>query len=396
MPSLRDALNEAVTSTACTLLGAAGTYARNFEGILGSIAPGIGLPISSPASGLSAAYGLLCNRTPPPLQNPPPFIGGQCSGVLYDVSYSYDFRSGIFNAPPGTVTPSSGTRRVTGKVNGIRAVNTTNSAKAELLTDGGIIDLGGGSSGFPNNVRVENERITNIVRVGGLPDNCGNPTPPPVIPDPDPTGDDIDITYDNDQGDTITNNFSITFGSAYIDINSQINIPVNIQNNDDSDFQINAALNFNTGNLNFYAGNPSYPPGSGQPGKDSYKPGEDLPPIPPTVPSTDPPPFPPTSEAETEDIIAGAVVTVSEVPSDISIIFQSENPDIYAPNLGYIAFEIIVGGSTAWTSDIPVKNLRNVIPCEWPSGAIDVKGTPRPGVNWEITPLYLTRTVTDN
>lgn len=395
MASLRDALSEAVTSTACTLLGTTGAYARNFEGILGAIAPGVGFPVASPASGLSAAYGLLCNRNPPPLQNPPPFTGGQCSGVLYDVSYSYDFRSGIATAPPGTVTPNAGTSRVTGKVNGVRANNTTFLAFGELLTDGGTINIGGGSSGFANNVRVENERITSIVRVGGLPDNCGDPTPPPVIPDPDPTGDNIDITYENDEGDTITNNFSITFGSAYIDINSQINIPVNIGNNNDTDFTINAALNFNTGDLNFYAGNPSYPPGTGTPGKDAYKPGTELPPKPPTVPSTDPPPFPDTSEAETEDIIAGCAVTVSEVPTNISVIFQSENPDIYAPNLGYVAFEIIVGTSTAWTSDIPVKNLRNLIPCEWPAGAIAVKGTPRPGVTWDLTPIYLTRTVVD-
>lgn len=395
MASLRDAVGQAVTSTACTLLGAAGTYARNFEGILDAIAPGEGLPVASPASGVSAAYGLLCNRTPPPLQNPPPFTGGQCAGVLYDVTYSYDFRSGIATAPPGTVTPNTGTSRVTGKVNGVRANNSEFLAFGELLTDGGTVNIGGGSSGFSNNVRVENERITNIVRVGGAPDNCGDPPPPPVTPDPDPTSDDVDITYDNDEGDTITNNFNITFGSAFIDIDSQINIPVRITNNDDSDFTINANLNFNTGNLNFYVGNPAFPPGSGTPPKDSYKPGGDLPPVPPSVTTPIPVPFPPDGEANTQDIIAAVMVTVSEVSPDITQIFQGENPDIFAPNLGYISFAIPVGTSSAWTTDIPVKNLRHFIPCPWDSGAIDVKGTPRPGVSWDITPIYLTRTVLD-
>lgn len=395
MANLRDAIQEAVTSTACTLLGAAGTYARNFENILDAIAPGQGIPVASPASGIGAAYGLLCNREPPALQNPPPFTGGQCS-VPYTVTIAWDRELSIVQPPSGSIIdPRSVTSTYLGAIQGLRVNNQPTLDQLFLQHAGTESPIDSFGSSTPGDSAIINQRIVSVTRVDGLPDNCGNPAPPPVVPDPNPTGDDIDITYDNDEGDTITNNFAITFGSAYIDINSQINIPVNIQNNDNSEFQINASLNLNTGDLNYYAGNPSYPPGSGQPGKDAYKPGNDLPPVPPTVPSTDPPPFPPTSEAETEDIIAGAVVTVSEVPQDITVLFQSENPDIYAPNLGYIAFEIIVGESTAWTSDIPVKNLRNVIPCEWPAGAIDVKGTPRPGVNWDITPLYLTRTVTD-
>lgn len=395
MASLRDAVQDAVTSTACTLLGAASTYARNFEGILGAIAPDVGLPVASPASGLSAAYGLLCDRPPPPLQNPPPFTGGQCVGTSYTIAFTVDFVTGV--TPPNTevATPESGSLVRTGAILSFQIENNDTSCGYRLVTTTGSEFIGRATFPTFNKNELRNLRGLTVTPNFGQPDNCGDPDPDPIIPDPDPTGDDIDITYENNEGDTITNNFNITFGSAYLDIDSQINLPVTITNNDDSDFSINANLNFNSGNLNFYVGNPAYPPGSGRPPKDSYKPGGDLPPVPPSVVAPIPVPFPPDGEAQTEDIIAAVMVTVDEIPPDITQIFQGENPDIFAPNLGYLNFAVAVGETSAWTADIPVKNLRQFVPCPWDAGAIDVKGTPRPGVNWTITPVYLTRTVVD-
>lgn len=395
MPNLRDAISEAVTSTACSLLGNAGTYARNFENLVDAIAPDTPFPVASPAAGLSAAYGLLCNREPPPLTGPVPFSGGQCVGAPYRVTAEFQYNNNSI-ANPGGFSTFGDSVNVTGPVEGTFIESIPGRVRLYVVSaSGNTLVAGVNGSTDPGVLTAKGDRITNIIRLSGGADNCGDPDPLPVIPDPDPTSDDIDITYENDEGDTITNNFTINFGDAFIDVDYQVNIPINIQNNNLPQFQINANLNFNTGDINYYAGNPAFPPGSGRPGKDAFKPGPGLPPVPPEVPTGEPAPFPDTSEAETKEIIAGVVVTTSQVPANISKVFQLENPDIYAPNLGYIAFQYQVGNTTAWSSDIPVKNLRNLIPCDWENGAIDVRGTPRPGVVWTITPLYLTRTALD-
>mgnify|MGYP003563682274 CR=1 FL=1 len=114
---------------------------------------------------------------------PPPFTGGQCP-VTYNVTYrlvSDDGNSpgdGSFASCPNTLGPiSTQIREVSG------------------LVFGGIVDGGGvercsrALSASVSNPRVE---IQSVVRVDGLPDDCGDPpgTPatPPIVGDPYPWG----------------------------------------------------------------------------------------------------------------------------------------------------------------------------------------------------------------
>ena len=81
------------------------------------------------------------------------------------------------------------------------------------------------------------------------------------------------------------------------------------------------------------------------------------------------------------------VTTVTD-ESRGTVIDQLDTPDIIAPNLGFIQFAIAVSNKIGWTVDIPVKNHRFFCECPWIGGAIDVRGTPRAGVEWIITPVY--------
>lgn len=397
MASLRDAISESVRSSACSVLSSGANFAANFERLVDAIAPDTPFPVASPAAGLQAAYGLLCNRPAPPVESPPPFTGGQCP-VTYTVTTTYTRTvSGAPQAPqqntffniPGTI---KGTESFTeGTTVGVRLVfgipgNPSGTAKSNIVSI---------SNAVPNNIAIASSGIVSVVRTDGLPDNCGDPPGIEVEPNPDPLVDDPDITYDNDEGDEVTNNFTLVFSPAFLNVFNEVTIPVNIVNNDDDNFVINANLNLINGDVNFYGGNPSYPPGSNRPPKDGFKPANDLPDTPPDLPDLLPPPFPVDNNPEAVEIIAACVVTVTDINPNISAIFQGDNPTIFAPNLGYINFAIPVGDSIAWTSDIAVKNQRNFIVCEWEAGAIDVSGTPRPGVEWEITPIYLIRTAND-
>lgn len=73
----------------------------------------------------------------------------------------------------------------------------------------------------------------------------------------------------------------------------------------------------------------------------------------------------------------------------VGTLFQGDNPDIAVPNYGYVNFLCRAGGfQGGWTPDQPVKNGRCFIPCPWDGGAYAVEGTPQPGVEWVLTPVY--------
>lgn len=85
-------------------------------------------------------------------------------------------------------------------------------------------------------------------------------------------------------------------------------------------------------------------------------------------------------------------MTTTHLDGNETTLEQQDNPAIYIPATGYVQFLIQVGNSSAWTNDIAVKNLRAFIPCPWDAGAVEVKGTPRYGNQFTVTPVYVTRT----
>lgn len=112
---------------------------------------------------------------PPP---PPPFRGGQCRGVLYDVTVQ-------LSASVRPANPVNVTRRYVGPIRGItsRSAGAESSLRREYSVRYGDPiqeDLIGALfvtfNGQSNNPEAA---IMNVVRVDRAPDNCGDP--PPVI-----------------------------------------------------------------------------------------------------------------------------------------------------------------------------------------------------------------------
>lgn len=355
---------------------------------------GLGLGVGTDYKGVEVDVNVLrliqrltCNREPAPGYGPK-FDGGQCAGVPYRVRVI------------GTVFPPTGSPITID-------VDNTGVLIYGPIVDAGIrITLAGGHqeyvSGY-NSVGVPTEitigggccwspaptyTLTNIIVTPyfGGPDTCGNPPPnvPPSTPGSRTTN--IDFTYVDNSESEVEIDASITYGDINYGINGDITVPFQLTYDGDNSFTFNGNLNLTTGDVVYSPGNKSYPP-SKQPNGDGYN-TDDPPDSLPDVPTDVNPPNANNEDPEYQKIIRGVFVTTVTDDSTGTVIDQATAPDIIAPNLGYINFAIAVSDKVGWTVDIPVKNHRFFCECPWVGGAVDVKGTPRAGVTWEITPVY--------
>lgn len=319
----------------------------------------------------------LCDTDAPPPADPP-FTGGQCPGVLYTVSTRTRFRVNSSGAEGETTPTYFG---VPGPVSQSRV--TQNGVTSLRITGGdGSIRDGLGVNQSTNTILFMG--VTNIVRQDGQPDNCGSPPPdyPPLTP-PDVTIP-RDVPYTNSDGVDVTIPVVFVFARAVLDVDANVTIPFTL--NLTPTLNITGNVNVD-GTVNFNFGGGTATTGPKDPRKDDCG---DIPqptgPVPIDPTDSEQPPQP---DREREEVIKGVLVTVTSLENErASTILQSDNPDIYAPSLGHVQFLCRIGQtSAAWTSDQPVKNRRNLIPCPWADGAIDVRGTPQPGVTWTLTPI---------
>lgn len=334
---------------------------------------------------------LLCD-TPAPAPNPPAFTGGQCSARyrILGETFNYPNSQCIGNSSPfdfgawwGPITGVSVVvdgSFANGRNFSLQFTSFGNLSFPKSIPETTRLFVGSSFNGCPN-VRLD---AFNPERIDGLPDNCGDPPPDydPVTP-PDVTVP-RDVTYENSQGVTVTIPVVFVYARAQLDVDANITIP----------FTLNIAPNISfagTVNFNGEVNIGTTPTGEGTPAKDPRKGDCDdiaIPtePVPTDPTDSNPPPQP---DRDREEVIKGVLVTVAELSNErASLIVQSDNPDIYVPSLGHVQFLCRVGDtSAAWTSDQPVKNRRNLIPCPWPDGAIAVRGTPQPGVTWTLTPI---------
>lgn len=348
-------------------------------------------------------YRKFCNREPSP---PPsyPFAGGQCQAV-----YKIDGTAKETLSDGRVIDSVWQDRRVWGPIlsfgyeeqpaTGIRVFYCEcygNGNLSNPLTVSTRVGMTSSTTGIPDSVSFV-ATVTSIQRNDGLPDNCGDgPNAPPrnILP---PPVDAPDFVYIDDSGNTINVPLTFAFGLAYLDADLNLNLPVTVNIKPDFDIPVTIApkfdvvFNLGTGDTVF---KPSYPPGDEPPDPsdpdrpDNYEPSPDPPPN--NDPSAPDPPPPPNKNELRRAIVACLVTTTSiNTTSGVSQLGQDVNPDVYIPDLGLVSFLIQAGGTSGgWTEDIRVKNRRHFIPCPWPAGAIDVRGTPRPGVNFVVTPIY--------
>ena len=420
MSAYSDGLEEAARIAFCDIAAAGVAGGLLFAGLTATTVAGLlgGLAVSGVSAHLYASY---CGRPMPPEERgDDPFEGGQCDDIPYRVELSaaaFIFSNGAY-LPIGRIGLSfSVTGPVTraqvvkdeGNFNEVRfIVSAKNESFNEIQLPGNPVPTGQPPPDDFTGQFNANDFQVNVVRVDGLPDICGNPPRlPPIFP---PGGNVINnnIIYIDAGGNTINAPVTLRFGIPRIDVRGDFTIPLTINFDNDATLNIGGDVNFNTGDFTINVGGGTPPPGVGVGDPDNVVPPPTSPPplppgVPPDPPGTvpgepgAPPATPPTIPTEpptrppnkkTYRVIRGVIVTTTQAETDATIIFQGDTPDIYAPALGYISFLCKVGGAFGWTVDIPVKNRRQLIPCPWQFGAIEVKGTAKGGATFSLNPIY--------
>lgn len=373
MAGFADELKQKAKDLFCEALAADAAVGEALNGVGGaqySVAP----------PNLSRAVGLgLCNNPEPPPENPEPapFDGGQCP-VVYDVTCTL---TGVSRTSDQPISEQCGPIGVLGPVSGVVSGSENDGCQAIVNSASGSTPFGG--FGNSKNCKVQN---VVVIRRDGQADNCGSlPDPPPSFPDAGIPLPPQALGYTDGAGNPQTETLTPTIKLPKIDVSGNITVPVSFKG---VDVNFIANINVNTGDININLGDDNGDPlgdgsGGGKGGTEGTKP---IPPSP--IGGTD---GNPPKEDEDREVIVGVIVTVSGTIAGrgITLIAQDDNPDIWAPNLGFVSFLCKVGktGSAAWTEDIPVKNVRHLIACPWERGAIEVKGTPRAGLSWDLTPV---------
>lgn len=385
MATFREALADTLRNVYCTSM----QLADNFWSRVGIP----GTPIRAPFRPRSTlGYRLFCNREPPPLP-PPPVSGGQCP-TRYNVGVSWT-RTAVVAGQCSSTSASATVLNVLGPISGLGVDTVGNLTRLYVQGQSDATRPDGRYLAFayenptpvPCPPQFTSSNITSIVRVDGQPDDCGD-LPPivPPIPVPNPTIPD-DVEYEDDDGNPINIPVNITFGFPFIFINGTLNVPFRVQISPEFNFDIDGTLNLETGDVNFNFG--------GTPGGNGClpKPPDDFAPIGDEPPNPDPGiPQPPAvdddpTDERLKDIIRGVIVTSSASNPNATIINQTANPNLYIPRIGNVQFAIQIRNSVSWTERVNVTNLRQFIPCPWEGGAIDVRGTPEPGVIMTLTPV---------
>ena len=342
-----------------------------------------------------------CNRPPTPDETEPP---PTCEGVDYDVSFTACSTNFNQNRPIGVERCFSGTVRVRGPIFriGYDFAGEIGVGPYTLViehrqpgTATGVLKTAIDGSNSPDEGRLR-YTIHSIIPVGPEPPSCTG-----IVPreDPDPGRFNFPDTFTYNDGNDIEVNVPVfvAIGQAFIDINGQLNVPINIDFrpalNIDPSFNFDIDVNFPIG-----GGRPTIrqPGGGGQPPNQppTRPPGnDDFDPVtpPPTPPEGAEPEEKEEKPDDEEALIRAVLVTVTDIADGVQIgeLGQGANPNVFYPDLGLVQFSIGIGNSAiGWTDDLRVKNRRHFIPCPWDGGAFAVRGTPRPGVEWTLTPIY--------
>lgn len=338
----------------------------------------------------------LCNEEPPPqpsLDPPTPsFTGGQCP-FDYNVNVTLDFINTATGTSSGGFPQTFTVSPVRGPIQGLQWVTTDGGSNynAILSFNGTSTSIGFvGPNAQANGLAPGIARINSNTPTSGGPDNCGDPTPDPVPPPPpfDSTTN-TTITYTDNSNNSVDVDVQFVFGNFQVDVNGNLSIPFTLSFAPEFNISLNGSIN-QDGDVNISYGNPNYRPSNGccQPNPDNVVADDDDPDPDPTVPVPTPPPPNDGTDDDPTAVIRAVIVTTTTIPDYQSIVYQDDNPDIMIPRLGNVQFLIAVGQKIAWSDDIPVRNRRHFIVCPWEGGAIDVRGTPAPGVEFSLTKVY--------
>lgn len=335
-------------------------------------------PAGSVADGVNSLRRLLgCDPTDDPPPPEPPFTGGQCSGVLYNITWSgttYPFSdcSGPMNVGSNLIGVPGPITNLRGEIDPV-APNPPCASQNIYYFDFGPSAQRQTLFGQTNGAVLNSFTVT---RTDGQPDDCGNP--PVSYPPPSDIDIDIDVTYNIEDGPDITVTVPFIFSPVIVDLSGNFSAPFTF-NFGGLDFSGTLRI---SPKFNVYINPPTAPRGTDDGTED----------LPPGDPDEDVEPTP-----VDEKIIGVAVVSALVGEQQLTTITTENIPTIFAPRAGSIKFAYSVGVSTFWSDDIDIKGSRTFIPCPFSQGADAVAVSPAPGVNvvWRSITGYPLATVND-
>jgi len=374
MTTLFETARDIAKGAASNALCVAGGLNRVSNDIAGKLNPRYkGSALDRLRDRASDALGGFCPVPGGPLPPPaaPPFSGGQCP-VQYRINIQ-GIQVRLSDCAEVPVSFRTGT--VTGPVSSIKLGSPTGALSCDPSKQG-FLQIQATTATFTNgnlNQAPGGFRWTEISeidfeRVGGGPDDCGDPPPvgPPGSPppsDPRPPGTTININLPDVGPVDVT--FSPVVGIVYADIDGSIKVPVDI------DVNI-PAINVNTEfNFDINLSDPTKPPEPivPRPDKDDddrpTKPDCPLPGRCDDEPEVDEPnEDDPEEEEEKGLFISGAVVLSNRTVGTIrqTELAQENTPSVFVP---YLAMATVVyttpTGSVVYSKDIPIKRTRQVV-----------------------------------
>lgn len=279
----------------------------------------------------------LCDENPDDVLPPDvPFEGGQCECVTYRVTVRGRNES---NPDPNALF---GVADLVGPIFGVYVNGTSYGVRHGASACGGVRNFQYGSGG-----NGPEPFIDSVVRLDGLPDNCGDP--PISIPPYPPGGVTIPIspTYITNEGDEISLLGDVTIFApvAVFAPVTTVFAPVRVDLGGvtfDGTLELAPDFEFNFGT----------PPGDDSPGKPT-----------PTDDPEDPDTSPDTDDDESNERLIGVYVRSRRVGRTAQTEIAGFNaPDLFVPRLASVYFRVRNRGTLGWLGPIDVKTTSAYIP----------------------------------
>lgn len=382
MGAFSDVLESQVQDAVCSVM----KFPREAAGLLLELATGDGSV--EPWPWMNGLIRMACDESDPldPLDFTP-FEGGQCD-VFYTITATTSadqlFSEGTFDRQKtnsATLT-RKGPIRFKQVFESVDPTIGVKLAFPQLYSEFGtpqqgefgLAQIQADSNRYLDNFQYQ----LNVTRLDGQPDDCGN-QPPYLddIPVGEPVqGPDVPVTYVNNEGDTVTENYSLTIFAPIIGSGNIVRIPVRLESPDvriDGGIRIgeNPSFEFNFpnrgGGSEIVEGEPGTPADDGSPVIDE-----------------------PGDNGDGQRIIGLlCTATVIDIDTPATVVDQPGSPTLYVPRLGNVYFRVPAGaGVSGWTNAIELKNSRCYVPCPAGQGAVDYTFTPSPGVNLTVVAVY--------
>lgn len=321
MSNFLDSATDAVSDLYCSALSGVDNYFSFWRSL--------GIPIDEVSPALRS---YVCDAPGPDLP-PPPFMGGQCPGVPYDITFRITEDGSVVSGPTTFTAPGP-----------IGQFSRPNDPPDGRTQQGYTFQ--GGETIIINSADRELETVS-VVRDDGLPDECGNPLP--EIPEFEPIEQSISFTYidASDNSVNVTGNLTI-FAPIFAPVGifaPIIRVPIRLSG---PNFDFSGNINLPDLNIDIY-------PSRARPSTGEPDPVPDVDPDSPDNPAT-------PDDGSTRELVGLLVRSQISSETRTTEIFQPTGPNLYVPRIANAYFRVRLGDRLSWLGPFDVKTTNTFVP----------------------------------